>query len=81
MERAPRSVAAHDEAKGFYGHAELPRSTWSRSRAQEKLDPRDFGLRYLFFSGEPGASVPGVKDRIEEALWRRASSTAARWPR
>lgn len=33
---------------------------------EEKLDPRDFGLRCLFFSGEPGASVPGVKERIEE---------------
>jgi phenylacetate-CoA ligase len=32
----------------------------------EKLNPRDFGLRCLFFSGEPGASVPGVKDRIED---------------
>lgn len=34
---------------------------------EEKLNPRDFGLKCLFFSGEPGASVPGVKDRIEEA--------------
>ena len=33
---------------------------------EEKLNPRDFGLRCLFFSGEPGGSVPGVKDRIEE---------------
>ena len=30
------------------------------------LDPRDFGLRYLFFSGEPGASIPSVRDKIEE---------------
>jgi phenylacetate-CoA ligase len=33
---------------------------------EEKLNPRDFGLRCLFFSGEPGASVPGVRDRIED---------------
>lgn len=33
---------------------------------EERLDPRDFALKCLFFSGEPGASVPGVKDRIEE---------------
>jgi len=33
---------------------------------EEGLAPRDFGLKRLFFSGEPGASVPGVKDRIEE---------------
>jgi len=31
---------------------------------QEGFDPRTFGLRTLFFSGEPGASVPGVRDRI-----------------
>lgn len=28
------------------------------------LDPRDFGLRCMFFSGEPGASIPSVRDRI-----------------
>ena len=33
---------------------------------EEKINPRDFGLKCLFFSGEPGASVPGVRDRIEE---------------
>lgn len=37
----------------------------------EKLNPHDFGLKYLFFSGEPGASVPGVRDRIEEAFGAR----------
>jgi phenylacetate-CoA ligase len=33
---------------------------------EEKLNPREFGFKCLFFSGEPGASVPGVKDRIED---------------
>jgi phenylacetate-CoA ligase len=33
----------------------------------EGYDPRAFGLRTMFFSGEPGASVPGVRDRIEAA--------------
>jgi phenylacetate-CoA ligase len=33
----------------------------------EGYDPRAFGLRTTFFSGEPGASVPGVRDRIIEA--------------
>jgi phenylacetate-CoA ligase len=32
----------------------------------EGLNPRDFRLRLLFFSGEPGASIPGVRDKIEE---------------
>lgn len=38
---------------------------------EEKLNPRDFGLKLLFFSGEPGASVPGVKDRIEDLYGAR----------
>lgn len=32
------------------------------------IDPREFGLRILFFSGEPGASVPSVRARIEETF-------------
>ena len=34
--------------------------------AEEGLDPRDFGVRILFFSGEPGASIPSIRDRIEK---------------
>lgn len=30
----------------------------------EGLDPRAFGLRFMFFSGEPGASIPALRDRI-----------------
>jgi phenylacetate-CoA ligase len=30
------------------------------------VDPRAFGLRRLFFSGEPGASIPSIRGRIEE---------------
>ena len=33
----------------------------------EGLNPRGFGLRHMFFSGEPGASVPGVRNKIKEA--------------
>lgn len=33
---------------------------------ENNLNPRDFRLRTLFFSGEPGASIPAVKSRIEE---------------
>ncbi len=32
----------------------------------EGLNPRDFKLKLLFFSGEPGASIPGVRDKIED---------------
>ena len=30
------------------------------------VDPRRFGIRTLFFSGEPGASIPTIRGRIEE---------------
>ncbi len=34
---------------------------------EEGFDPRDFGLNVMFFSGEPGASIPGIRGRIEDA--------------
>jgi phenylacetate-CoA ligase len=34
--------------------------------ADEGLNPRDFKLKIMFFSGEPGASISGVRDKIEE---------------
>jgi phenylacetate-CoA ligase len=34
--------------------------------ASERVDPRDFCLRVMFFSGEPGAGIPGTRRRIEE---------------
>ena len=37
----------------------------------EGYDPRAFGLKTMFFSGEPGASVPGVRDRIVAAYGAR----------
>lgn len=33
----------------------------------EGYDPAGFGLKIMFFSGEPGASIPGIRDRIEAA--------------
>ncbi|MCC6006604.1 MAG: phenylacetate--CoA ligase family protein, partial [Rhodobacteraceae bacterium] len=35
------------------------------------LDPKSFGLRTLFFSGEPGASIPAVKRKLEETWGAR----------
>ncbi len=37
----------------------------------EGVDPAEFGLKILFFSGEPGASVPGLRDRIQQAYESR----------
>jgi phenylacetate-CoA ligase len=36
--------------------------------AREQVDPRDFGLRIMFFSGEPGAGIPATKRQIEETF-------------
>jgi phenylacetate-CoA ligase len=38
---------------------------------REDVDPRSFGLERLFFSGEPGASVPSVRTRIEQLYGAR----------
>ena len=35
------------------------------------VDPREFGLRILFFSGEPGASIPPIRERIERVYGGR----------
>lgn len=34
--------------------------------AAEGVDPREFGIRLLFFSGEPGASIPTIRERVQE---------------
>lgn len=39
--------------------------------ANEGLNPRDFNLKIMFFSGEPGASIPGVRGKIEELYGAR----------
>ena len=35
---------------------------------EQGVNPRDFGLRILFFSGEPGAGIPATKRLIEETF-------------
>lgn len=37
----------------------------------EGQDPREFGIKLMLFSGEPGASVPGIRDRIETLFGAR----------
>ncbi|MEA2277251.1 MAG: hypothetical protein QOC78_2211 [Solirubrobacteraceae bacterium] len=39
--------------------------------AENGVDAREFGVRILFFSGEPGASVPPIRRQIEEAFGGR----------
>lgn len=38
---------------------------------EEGIDPHEFGLQLMFFSGEPGASIPGIRARIEERYGAR----------
>jgi len=50
----------------FYGTPSY--SLYLAEKAREMgIDPRDFGFRILFFSGEPGAGVPSTRKRIEDA--------------
>ena len=37
----------------------------------EGIDPRDFGLKVLVFSGEPGAAIPALRDRIRHLYQAR----------
>ena len=50
---------------GFYGTPTYALHL-AQTAIENGLNPRDFGLRYMFFSGEPGASIPSVRDKIEE---------------
>ena len=52
--------------QAFYGTPSYALHLAEVARA-EGVDPAGFGLRRMFFSGEPGASIPGVRDRIREA--------------
>lgn len=54
-------------AQAFYGTPSFALHLAETAR-KEGVDPADLGLKVLFFSGEPGASVPGVRDRIEQTF-------------
>ncbi|MCY0897911.1 MAG: AMP-binding protein [Firmicutes bacterium] len=51
----------------FYGTPSYAIYLAERAR-QRNIDPREFGLRILFFSGEPGAGIPETKRLIEDAF-------------
>jgi phenylacetate-CoA ligase len=48
----------------FYGTPSYALRIAETARA-EGIDPREFGLRIMFFSGEPGAGIPATKRTIE----------------
>jgi len=51
--------------KAFYGTPSYALHL-AETAIAEGIEPKDFGLELLFFSGEPGASIPSVKSRIQE---------------
>lgn len=63
--RAARWLAL-TKPRGFYSTPSYALRLAEVAR-EEGLDPRDFGIGIMFFSGEPGASVPAVRARIAEA--------------
>jgi len=50
---------ANFKPQAFYGTPSFALHLAEVARA-EGYEPRDFGLKVMLFSGEPGASVPGV---------------------
>ncbi len=61
---------AHCKPAAFYGTPSFALHLAEVARS-EGYEPRDFGLKVMFFSGEPGASVPGVRDKIGETYGAR----------
>jgi len=57
---------ANFKPQAFYGTPSFALHLAEVARV-EGYEPRDFGLKLLFFSGEPGASVPGLRDKIRKA--------------
>jgi phenylacetate-CoA ligase len=41
---------------------------FAETARREGIDPKSFGLRTLFFSGEPGAGIPATKRLIEDTF-------------
>jgi len=64
-----RAIAwmAQMKPQAFYGTPSFALYLAETAR-KDGIDPRSLGVRKLFFSGEPGASIPGVRDRIQEAF-------------
>ena len=57
--------AAHPTV--FYGTPSFALYLAETAREQG-VDPKEFGFRVLFFSGEPGASIPATKRTLEETF-------------
>jgi len=62
--RAAQWLAA-TKPQGFYSTPSYALRLAEVAR-EEGYDPCSFGLKVMFFSGEPGASIPSIRARIEQ---------------
>ncbi|KJF19151.1 MULTISPECIES: phenylacetate--CoA ligase family protein [unclassified Rhodococcus (in: high G+C Gram-positive bacteria)] len=67
--RAVRWLKA-SKPKGFYATPSYALRL-AEVAVQEGIDPKEFGIKVMFFSGEPGASIPSVRTAIESAFGAR----------
>lgn len=49
----------------------------AQTAMDEGLNPRDFGLQRMFFSGEPGASIPAVREKLEALYGAKVSDSGS----
>lgn len=60
----------------FYGTPSY--ALYLGERAQSRgIDPKDFGLNILFFSGEPGAGIPETRQLIEKTFGGKCIDTGS----
>ena len=59
--------ALHVKPAAFYSTPSYALHLAETAR-ERGVDPRQFGMRILFFSGEPGAGIPSTKRLIEESF-------------
>lgn len=58
------------QPRGFYSTPSYALRLAEVAR-EEGVDPREFNIAVMFFSGEPGASIPGIRDRIADTFGAR----------
>ena len=75
-----RPARADPHARGPPSSSARPATpcTWPRSAAENQIDVAGLGVRRIIVAGEPGGSVPAVRERIEDALGRRGHRSRRR---
>ena len=71
MTRALRAMAGNSEAFRVLRYADLRTASCPDRLGRMASTPRGFGLRTMFFSGEPGASIPAVRAKDRGNLRRQ----------